>query len=196
MTERPPAEDELLVEPHRVEVLEPLVEAGWRDAGLEVLFLLGVDGHHGDGGIGRDDSQRPGALRECGDGTAEQLARQIIERRLRVAMPRTAEETRLRYVSDHLATSQLFRSSSHVLLFGCADAIAAIPEAEKIFISCAIAAGAPLINEQHRNHRGAVLEEGLRLALEVIEAGVSLGLAAQAGDAWRSAILNLYHTVR
>ena len=40
-------------------------------------LLLGVDRHDGDGGICRDDRQRPGTLCQCGHRTAQQLCAQL-----------------------------------------------------------------------------------------------------------------------
>lgn len=113
-----------------------------------------------------------------------ETARSIITARLMCALPRSGQN----YVEKHLAVAQLFRRSPCVLILGCSEEPSLIRQAEKLLIASAIAAGAPLVNVQHRRFKGTVVQPALELASEVIAAAGSAGLPATAIRHWRSAL--------
>jgi len=137
----------------------------------------------------RDDS--------CFDVALDQLevneARILIDRRLRVAMPRTADLTRLRYVDNHIRTAATIRSITHIA-FACSSAdILTLRTAEKILVSSAWSTSQPLLNVHGRRFQNHVTHANLELAVKAVEAFVS---DSELGKLWKAEIVSRFSLPR
>ncbi|HVM23631.1 MAG TPA: hypothetical protein VM308_10110 [Sphingomicrobium sp.] len=124
----------------------------------------------------RDDSALDVAL----DRLSDDEARSIILRRLLCALPKSGHN----YVNKHIRVGHLFRRSPVVILIGSDAEKPFIRETEKVLISSAAAAGAPLANRQHVNFRGSVGDPALKLARAVIRQAVAEGLPEEGALMW------------
>jgi hypothetical protein len=128
----------------------------------------------------RDDS----ALDVNLDSLEAEVARAIVIERLTCALPTSGAN----YVDKHLRVATLFRRSPLVVLVGCDQSKQLIREAEKLLISAASAAGAPLANIQHLHFRGSASRQGMALALDVISKAAPYGLTNGGARIWADKI--------
>jgi len=119
------------------------------------------------------------------DNLCEAEQRRIVERRLRVALPRSG----VNYVSKHMAASRLIRQSTHILMIGTQDTISVIQEVERLLINAAVEAGNELSNIHHRRFRGTVSELAVVRAHEVLSKFGVLNLPPRSIDRLRSRLI-------
>lgn len=133
----------------------------------------------------RDDSCFDASL----DGMPTSEAFSRIERRLRVAMPRS----RANYVGKHLRTCELVRCSGRILLNAVDAEASVIENAERLLIGSAWALGAHLKNKQHLKFRSPSAIDGCRLATEFVTGLRQHGWTESSVQDWLSALASTAH---